>query len=213
MTFLPSKKDVRIPIAGLCGGSGGGKSALARRLKEQAPFPICVIGLDRYYRDLSHLSMEERARTNFDHPDALEAELFGEHLSLLAEGQEISAPVYDFTIHARIGEERLAPGDLILAEGSLLFAFDAIRARLDLAAYCDAPDDIRLLRRIRRDIVERGRDIESIARQYLDSVRPMYEKYVAPYKAEADVVLDGLKPIEELAEEFLGLLSSLAGKR
>ncbi|MEW6236811.1 MAG: uridine kinase [Candidatus Omnitrophota bacterium] len=213
MIIPPSKKEVRIPVAGLCGGSGGGKSVLAKRLRERAPYPICVIGMDRYYRDLSPLSKEERGRMNFDCPEAVDGELFLKHLSLLSEGYEIFAPVYDFAIHARRGEERLAPGDLILAEGALLFAFAEIRARLDLAAYCDAPDDIRLLRRIRRDIAERGRDIESIARQYLETVRPMYEKYVAPYKLEADVVLDGRKPVKELAEELLRRLAPLVANR
>jgi len=178
-------------VIGIAGGSGSGKTTVLNRIiGEFGPDPIAVLDHDAYYRDLSHLSPEKRARFNFDHPDALETELMTEHLDALIEGEAIEKPVYDFTTHTRAEEtETVAPRPVIIIEGILVLAESSLEERMDIKIYVDAADDIRLMRRIRRDLQERDRSIEGILRQYERTVRPMHLEFVEPSKREADVII------------------------
>jgi uridine kinase len=178
-------------VIGIAGGSGSGKTTVLNRITgEFGPDPIAVLDHDAYYRDLSHLSPEKRARFNFDHPDALETELMTEHLDALIEGEAIEKPVYDFTTHTRAEEtETVAPRPVIIIEGILVLAESSLEERMDIKIYVDAADDIRLMRRIRRDLQERGRSIEGILRQYERTVRPMHLEFVEPSKREADIII------------------------
>ncbi|PSQ74062.1 MAG: uridine kinase [Bacteroidetes bacterium QH_9_64_21] len=178
-------------VIGIAGGSGSGKTTVLNRIiGEFGPDPIAVLDHDAYYRDLSHLSPEKRARFNFDHPDALETELMTEHLDALIEGEAIEKPVYDFTTHTRAEEtETVEPRPVIIIEGILVLAESSLEERMDIRIYVDAADDIRLMRRIRRDLQERDRSIEGILRQYERTVRPMHLEFVEPSKREADIII------------------------
>jgi uridine kinase len=178
-------------VIGIAGGSGSGKTTVLNHiLREFGPDPIAILDHDAYYRDLSHLSPEKRARFNFDHPDALETELMREHLDQLIEGESIEKPVYDFTTHTRReGTETVEPRPVIIIEGILVLAESLLEEQMDIKIYVDAADDIRLMRRIRRDMEERGRSIEGILRQYERTVRPMHLEFVEPSKREADLII------------------------
>jgi len=178
-------------VLGIAGGSGSGKTTVLNHiLREFGSDPIAILDHDAYYRDLSHLSPEKRARFNFDHPDALETELMREHLDRLIEGEPIEKPVYDFTTHTREEEtETVAPRPIIIIEGILVLAEPALEEQMDIKIYVDAADDVRLMRRIRRDMQERGRSIEGILRQYERTVRPMHLEFVEPSKREADIII------------------------
>jgi uridine kinase len=178
-------------VIGIAGGTGSGKTTVAsnivRRLDIDA---VTVIQQDAYYRDLSALAPPHRDLLNFDHPDSIENSLFVDHLKALKAGEEVDQPVYDFTRHLRTTETvRVIPRDVVIAEGILLFHFPEARETLDIRIYVDTPPDIRLLRRIRRDIRERGRTLDSVTEQYLRSVRPMHEEFVEPSKRFADVII------------------------
>ena len=173
-------------IVGIAGGSGSGKTTLAERLHKAFP-GSSLLYFDNYYRHHPDMTPEQRAALNYDHPDALETELLVAHLKQLKAGQTVDSPVYDFTTHLRSAESRkVSPCRLLIVEGILLVHSQEIRDLLDWRIYVDADADIRLLRRVLRDSVERGRDIGEIARQYLDSVRPMHLQFVEPTKAFAD---------------------------
>ena len=178
-------------VIGIAGGSGSGKTTVLNHIvREFGPDPIAILDHDAYYRDLSHLSPEKRARLNFDHPDALETELMCEHLDRLIEGEAIEKPVYDFTTHTRHEKtETVQPRPVIIIEGILVLAEASLEERMDIKIYVDAADDIRLMRRIRRDMQERGRSIEGILRQYERTVRPMHLEFVEPSKREADIII------------------------
>jgi len=178
-------------VLGIAGGSGSGKTTVLNHiLREFGSDPIAILDHDAYYRDLSHLSPEKRARFNFDHPDALETQLMREHLDRLIEGEPIEKPVYDFTTHTRKEEtETVAPRPIIIIEGILVLAEPALEEQMDIKIYVDAADDVRLMRRIRRDMQERGRSIEGILRQYERTVRPMHLEFVEPSKREADIII------------------------
>jgi uridine kinase len=178
-------------VIGIAGGSGSGKTTVLNHIiREFGPDPIAILDHDAYYRDLSHLSPEKRARFNFDHPDALETQLMTEHLDCLIEGEAIEKPVYDFTTHTRKEEsETVDPRPVIIIEGILVLAESSLEERMDIKIYVDAADDIRLMRRIRRDLQERGRSIEGILRQYERTVRPMHLEFVEPSKREADIII------------------------
>ena len=151
---------------------------------------VTVIQQDAYYRDLSDLSPVHREIRNFDHPDSIEHDLFARHVAALKAGNDIEQPVYDFTRHVRRSDSvRISPREVIIAEGILLFHFEEVRALLDIKIYVDTPSDIRLLRRITRDIRERGRTLDSVTEQYLRTVRPMHEEFVEPSKRHADVII------------------------
>jgi uridine kinase len=178
-------------VIGIAGGSGSGKTTVLRRITSALDEDeVAVLDHDAYYRDLSHLDPEERRQFNFDHPDALETELLCDHLDALVEGDPVEKPVYDFTTHTRRdATETVAPRPVIFIEGILVLAETALERRMDIKIYVDAADDIRLMRRIRRDIQERDRSIEGILRQYEQTVRPMHLEFVEPSKRAADVII------------------------
>lgn len=178
-------------VIGIAGGSGSGKTTIAEALhRDLGPERSVLVLHDAYYRDQSHLSDEERARVNYDHPDSLETELLVAHLGLLVAGERVERPVYDFTTHSRRAETvAIEPVPVILVEGVLSLADPALRELMDLKIYVDTDADIRFIRRLRRDIDERGRTIDSVFRQYLESVRPMHVEFVEPSRAHADLVI------------------------
>lgn len=178
-------------VIGIAGGSGSGKTTVQRRVMEQfGPGWIALLDHDAYYRDLSHLPIEDRARFNFDHPDALETALMVEHLDALLTGQAIAKPTYDFTEHRRRAETvRVEPQAVVIVEGILVLGEPALRDRMDIKIYVDAPDDVRLMRRIERDMAERGRTLDAVIEQYRRTVRPMHLEFVEPSKRHADVII------------------------
>ena len=177
-------------IVGIAGGTGSGKTTLVRRLAEYFGDRALVISHDDYYRRRDELSMEERALINYDEPAAYETDLLIEQLHALKEGETVQAPVYDFTVHNRSSELReLSPRPVIIVEGILILADERLRRELDLKVFVDTDADVRLGRRIKRDVRKRGRSIESVLEQYLATVKPMHDLYVEPSKKEADVII------------------------
>ena len=178
-------------VVGIAGGSGSGKTTIASRLAEDLGSEIAVlIEQDSYYRDLSTLSYDERSAVNFDHPDAIEIPLILAHLDGLCRGETIDKPRYDFAQHQRSAEtDRVVPRPILVLEGILVLADSELRKRLDLKVFVDTAADIRLIRRIRRDLEQRGRSFEQIRRQYYDTVRPMHLAFVEPSKRHADVII------------------------
>jgi uridine kinase len=178
-------------IIGVAGGTGSGKTTVSNSILERVGSDqISYIQHDHYYRDRSHLPPEERGKINFDHPDSLENELLARHLKILKGGQAVEVPQYDFTTHVRKPETtRVEPRRVILVEGILIFAVKALRDLMDIKLFVDTDADIRLIRRIRRDMTERGRTLESVIRQYTESVRPMHLEFVEPSKRYADIII------------------------
>ena len=178
-------------IVGIAGGSGSGKSTVARRVADAlADAAVASIDMDAYYRNMTHLTFEERRNVNWDHPDAFDMELFVSHLATLAEGGTIEKPVYDFVTHTRAPRTvRISAGDVIVVDGILLFVDPRVRALCDVKVFVDADADIRLARRIRRDMRMRGRPLDEILEQYLNTVRPMHLEFVEPSKRYADVIV------------------------
>jgi uridine kinase len=178
-------------IIGIAGGSGSGKTTVIEQITEaRGTEHIAVLEHDAYYHDLSHLPPDERAQFNFDHPDALETELLRTHLDRLRRGEPVEKPVYDFATHRRLDTtERVAPRPIIIIEGILVLAEPALKETMDIKLYVDAADDIRLMRRVRRDTQERGRSVEAVLHQYERTVRPMHLEFVEPSKREADVII------------------------
>ena len=178
-------------IIGIAGGTGSGKSTLTNRIKETFGDTITVIYYDNYYRCNDDIPLEERKLINYDHPDAFETELFIEHLRQLREGQAIDCPVYDYTVHNRSDKTiRIEPSDVIIVEGIMVLQNPDLRDLLDIKIYVEADADERILRRVIRDVKERGRDVEGIAQQYLTTVKPMHNIYVEPTKYMADIVVN-----------------------
>ncbi|MCR4587049.1 MAG: uridine kinase [Lachnospiraceae bacterium] len=190
---MPEVKEVREPvIIGIAGGTGSGKSTFTNRIKDMYGDRVSVLYHDSYYRAQDNLSLEERMKVNYDHPDSLETELLLEHLKELKAGKAIESPVYDYTQHNRSKETvTVKPTDVILLEGILVLADAKLRKLLDIKIFVDTDADERILRRVRRDTLERGRSIQSIIDQYLATVKPMHNKYVEPSKAYADIVVNG----------------------
>jgi uridine kinase len=189
--FDPGAWAVSSPlIIGVAGGSGSGKTTIAEALVE-AIDGVAFIKHDAYYRHQPHLTFAERSRVNYDHPDSLETDLLVTHLEALRSGRPIHQPVYDFARHLRSGEVVVAPAPVVVVEGILVFAEASLRALMDLKVYVDTDPDLRLARRLERDIHERGRTTESVLAQYLTTVRPMHEEYVEPSKRHADIIIPG----------------------
>ncbi|MDE1462952.1 uridine kinase [Spartinivicinus poritis] len=178
-------------LVGIAGASASGKSLLAQTLiKELQSEQVCVISEDSYYKDQSHLTMEERTKTNYDHPDSLDHELMIKHMQALKLGTTVQVPVYDYSIHNRRSETRaVKPTRVVLIEGILLLASPAVRNEFDLKFYMDTPLDICLLRRLQRDIVSRGRDMDSVIKQYQETVRPMFMQFIEPSRQNADLII------------------------
>ena len=178
-------------IIGLVGGSGSGKTTVARAiLAELGGVDAAFVDQDSYYKDLHGLPLEERARVNFDHPDSLDNDLLAAHLQALANGVAIDKPTYDFAHHTRAERVvRVEPRDVVLVDGILLFVDARIRRLFDIKIFVDVPDDVRFIRRLQRDVAERGRSMESVVEQYLATVRPMHQEFVEPSKRHADLIL------------------------
>lgn len=176
-------------IIGIAGGTASGKTTLARILKESFDNQVTIIRHDYYYYDKSYFSVNEE-EINFDHPDSFETALFIEHLDMLNEGQTIYRPVYSYKTNRRLPEKKIVkPSPIIIVEGILIFYYPGLRDLFDLKIYVDTDADIRLLRRISRDIKNRGRTFDSVQRQYLSTVKPMHQKYVEPTKYLADIII------------------------
>lgn len=178
-------------VLGIAGGTGSGKTTVATKIVEKLPPGQAVmLQHDWYYRDNAHLSLEERKRVNYDEPAALESELLVAHLQALRSWQPVECPQYDFANHTRSTQRRsLSPHRILVVEGILLYAVPALREMFDLRFFVDTDDDIRLMRRIKRDLIHRGRDIRSIQAQYYDTVRPMHLLHVAPSKQHAHLII------------------------
>ena len=178
-------------VIGVAGGSGSGKTTISSAIVEQIGRDrVALVEHDSYYRDYGSLPVEERAKINFDHPDSLETELLIEHLRALIDGRPIEKPVYDFTTHSRLPETvTVNPKPTIVVDGILVFTEKELRELMDLKIYVDTDSDLRVLRRLQRDIEERDRTLDSVVAQYLSTVRPMHLQFVEPSKRYADIII------------------------
>lgn len=178
-------------MIGIAGGTGSGKSTFTNRIKEYFGDDVTVIYHDNYYRRRDELTYEERTKLNYDHPSALETDLLIEHLKLLKEGNSVECPIYDFTQHNRSDQTyTIQPSKVFLIEGILIFSDERLRDLFDIKIYVEADADERILRRVVRDVKERGRDIDNIMEQYLTTVKPMHALYVEPTKTTADIIIN-----------------------
>jgi uridine kinase len=195
-------------VLGIAGGSGSGKTTIARSVLEALPRGTGIlIEQDHYYRAQPHRPLEERERVNYDHPDALEMDLLIAHLDELRLGRPITRPTYDFAVHDRAPEGlRIEPAPVVMVEGILVLADDRLRARFDAKVYVDTDADIRLMRRIRRDLEHRGRSFAQIRKQYYETVRPMHLAFVEPSKRFADVIVPEGGQNRVALELLLGLV-------
>ena len=184
-------------IIGMAGGTASGKTTIARAFAARTG--ATLLGHDRYYRDFP-----DPSAANFDHPDALDTALLVDHLDELRGGGSAYVPRYDFATHRRVPErDHVEPAPLVLVEGILVLTDEALRARFDITVFVDCPDDVRLLRRMLRDLRERGRDVEGVARQYLATVRPMHQTFVVPSAVHAQVRLDGQQPTDHEVDRLI----------
>ena len=195
-------------VFGICGGSGAGKTTLTRRLLDRlGEGAVSVLAFDAYYRDLSHLPFAERRARNFDHPDSLDSDLFLQHLDALSQGIDVDVPVYDFSTHTLSGHfERVRAAPLLLVEGILLLAFEEAAGRLDCSIFMDVPEEVRLQRRIHRDVTERGRPEDHVRRQFAATVAPMHDAYVQPSRHRADRIV-AATGADQLADELMTMLA------
>ena len=192
-----------ILVIGIAGGSGSGKTTLMNNIVSRFSEDITVLSHDSYYRRHDDMTYEERCQLNYDEPAALETELMVKHLDRLRNGEAIDCPVYDFTVHNRSDEvTRIEPSRIIIVEGILIFENEALRDLMDIRIFVDTDADIRLCRRVKRDVNKRGRSLESVLNQYQQTVKPMYEKYVEPSKKYAHILVpEGGK--NTVAQEFI----------
>ncbi len=198
-------------IVGIAGGTGSGKTTIAEKLASAMPPGRCVtLEHDAYYRDQRHLSPEERAAINYDHPASLDSALLARQLGDLRHGRAVEVPIYDFATHTRRGEtRRVEPARVIIVEGILVFAEAALREQMDIKIFVDTDPDIRLMRRIRRDLEQRGRTFQSVRDQYYATVRPMHIEYVEPTKRWADLIIpeggDNRVALDAIAQTIPGV--------
>jgi uridine kinase len=178
-------------VVGIAGGTGSGKTTVAKTIAtSMPPESVAMIEYDAYYRDLPDLAPEERAQLNYDHPDSLESDLLVEHLSMLKAGKPVEIPIYDFKVHRRRADSRpIGPAPVVIVEGILVFVDPRVRERLDMKIFVDTDADIRVFRRIRRDMEQRGRSFEAVRDQYYRTVRPMHLQFVEPSKRWADLII------------------------
>ena len=177
-------------IIAVVGGSGSGKTTVARAIHRSLGVDASFIDQDAYYHDLAHLELADRTKVNFDHPDAFDAELLARHLEQLGRGEPIEKPTYDFARHTRAERtETIRPAPVVVVEGILLLADARLRALFDIKIFVEVADDVRFIRRLRRDIRDRGRTVEMVVEQYLSTVRPMHLEFVEPSKRYADIIL------------------------
>jgi uridine kinase len=205
---------VRPYFVGVAGGTGSGKTTVARSMAEALPKgSVTILEHDAYYRDRPDLTYDERCELNFDHPDALETELLVEHLDRLANGESVNVPSYDFSTHRRRSElTAVAPTPVVAVEGILVFAEERLRERLDLKVFVDTDADIRVFRRIRRDLEQRGRTFQSVRDQYYTTVRPMHLLFVEPSKRWADVIVPEGGENRVAIELLVSKLSSIVAR-
>ena len=198
-------------LIAICGGSGSGKTFISRALRDNLPCPTAILSYDSYYRDQSHLPVEERDLLNYDDPAMLDEELLLSHLSALREWKSIDIPQYDFSSHTRMKVTRpFSPKDIVIVEGIMVMQLP--KDTYDYVIYVDAESDVRLARRLQRDLTQRGRTAEGVIKQYLSSVKPMHLKYVEPAKQKADFVFenDDNDGIDE--KQMTALLSDIKAK-
>lgn len=191
-------------IIGIAGGSGSGKTTFCLRLIDQLPEnSVVMLQHDSYYKELHHLSYDERSAMNFDHPDALDTELCVDHLRALKRKEAIAQPLYDFSTHLRRQETRhIEPRPLVLLEGILIFSDESLRKECDLRIFLDVDDEIRFARRMKRDTIDRGRNVESVREQYRSTVQPMYDAFVEPSKKYSDIII----PTREQNDRVMNIL-------
>lgn len=178
-------------IIGICGGTGSGKTTLARKIIETVGRDnVILVEQDSYYRNLADMPLDERRQANFDHPDSIDSDMLMNHLKRLKQNEVVEMPVYDFKTHTRSAvTEHIDPKPVVIVEGILIFSESRILDLLDVRVFVDTPDDIRFIRRLRRDISERGRTVESVIAQYFATVRPMHYEFVEPSKRHADIII------------------------
>lgn len=177
-------------VIGIAGGTASGKTTVVKKIMERFHEQIALLELDCYYVDMGHLSYEERIKMNFDHPKTLDFQLMVEHLKQLKKGKAIDKPLYDFSAYTRMKEtSKVMPAKIIIVEGILIFAVAELRELFDIKVFVDTEADIRIMRRIKRDIKERGRTLESVEKQYFETVRPMYIQFIEPSKQFADIII------------------------
>jgi uridine kinase len=178
-------------LIGIAGGSGSGKTLVARTIvRELGTDRVVVIDQDSYYRNLEDIPFRDRDARNFDHPDAFDTELLKEHLRALLAGHPVDQPIYDYSQHRRLDEtRRIGEHHIVVLEGILIFNDPELRDMMDIKLFIDADPDVRFIRRLRRDLIERGRSVDSVIRQYTESVRPMHLQFVEPSKRHADVII------------------------
>ena len=182
--------DKKILVIGIAGGTGSGKTTLMKNLIREFSDVVTIISHDNYYKRHDELPYEERCKLNYDEPAALETDLMARHLDILRQGGTIECPVYDFTVHNRSSDTiTIVPKKVIIVEGILIFENKELRDLMDVKIFVDTDADVRLCRRILRDVTERGRTLESVVTQYQDTVKPMHEQYVEPSKKFADIIV------------------------
>jgi len=202
-------------VLGVAGGSGSGKSTVVSEVTRLlGPGIVSVLRHDAYYRDLSHLEFEQREQVNYDHPDSLETDLLARHVEALLEGQAVESPTYDFSTHLRREEtERIEPHAVLILDGILILADEALRGLMDLKVFVDAEADVRLTRRTRRDMRVRGRSAESVLAQFEATVRPMHEQFVEPSQRHADLLVRGGGYNRVAVETVVTRVKALLAKR
>ena len=191
-------------IIGICGGTGSGKTTIARAILDSVgSTEVVLIEQDSYYRNLADMPLDERHQANFDHPDAIDSDMLVNHIKRLKQGEPVEMPVYDMVTHTRRDiTETLKPKPVVIVEGILIFAEPRVLDLLDVRVFVDTPDDIRLMRRLKRDIIERGRTVERTLEQYERTIRPMHFEFVEPSKRHADIIIpEGGQP--HISIEFL----------
>ena len=200
-------------VIGVAGGSGSGKTTVVRRIVESiGDDRVTVLEHDRYYRDRNDLRLEERAALNYDHPDSLETDLLVRHVEALRAGEAVNVPVYDFARHARQPDTRLvSPRRAIIVEGILIYTDAALRRLMDVKVFVDTDDDTRFIRRLQRDISERGRTVQSVIEQYLGTVKPMHLEFVEPSKRYADIIIPQGGHNAVAIDMLMTLIRGLAG--
>ena len=180
----------KVMVIGIAGGTGSGKTTITRRLMQRFGRDVCMISYDNYYKERHDTPFEERCKINYDHPDAFDTDRFLSDLRALKAGKTIQCPIYDYAIHDRLEQTReIRPAKVILAEGILIFASQELCDEMDIKIFVDADADVRILRRIVRDVRDRGRSLDSIVNQYLTTVKPMHEQFVEPSKRRADIII------------------------
>lgn len=202
-------------IIGICGGTGSGKTTIARKIVDAVGAEnVVLVEQDSYYRNLADMPLDERHRANFDHPDAIDSDMLVNHLLRLKQGLRVEMPLYDFKTHTRSTKiEIIEPKPVVIVEGILIFAESRVLDLLDVRVYVDTPDDIRFIRRLRRDIAERGRTVESVIEQYFASVRPMHFEFVEPSKRNADIIIPEGGQTGVSVEFLCGLVREQLSKR